>query len=327
MQQNTKPYEHLDPNMILTAIESVGYRCSGSLLSLNSYENRVYQIGIESEAPLIAKFYRPGRWSDEAILEEHHFSLELNDAEIPVVAPLIVQQKTLQHFQNFRFALFPRQGGRALDIDNLDHLEWMGRFLGRVHAIGATSDFHHRGKLDIETHGHAPYRYLISAGFIPDYLKHNYCLTLDDVLKNVEQIFAAVGHVKYLRIHGDCQLGNVLWRDEGPHIVDLDDSVMGPAIQDLWMFLSGTPQEMRISLNRILDGYEEFYDFNPREIHLIEALRTLRMIQYSAWLANRWDDPAFPLAFPWFNTHNYWETQMRNLQEQNFTLNEALQQL
>jgi Ser/Thr protein kinase RdoA (MazF antagonist) len=322
LQQNTQPYQDLDPNVIITAIESIGLLCSGSLLALNSYENRVYQVGIEDAKPLIAKFYRPGRWSTDAILEEHQFALELADAEIPVVPPLMINTKTLHHYENYRFALFERHGGRALDVDNVTHLEWIGRFIGRVHAIGATKTFQHRGKLDPTSHGKIPYQFLIDNQFIPEYLKHNYCLTMENILKKIDEIFQSVGNIRYLRIHGDCQLGNVLWNDAGPHIVDLDDSVMGPAIQDIWMFLSGTPVEKEKYLAKILKGYREFYDFDMREVILIETLRTLRMIQYSAWIANRWDDPAFPRAFPWFNTPNYWEEQLRNLQEQSQILHE-----
>lgn len=324
MHQNHTPYQHLDPNVIITAVESLGFMCSGSLLALNSYENRVYQIGIEDNKPLIAKFYRPERWSTEAIIEEHQFALELTDAEIPVVAPLIIRNQTLHHYENFRFALFERHGGRALDVDNITHLEWIGRFVGRVHAIGATKSFQHRGQLDPLTHGKLPYQFLIQNNFIPDYLKHNYCVNMENTLKKVEDIFQSVGNISYLRVHGDCQLGNVLWNDAGPHIVDLDDSVMGPAIQDIWMFLSGNSAEVEMHLNKILKGYREFYDFDMREIKLIEALRTLRMIQYSAWIANRWDDPAFPRAFPWFNTPHYWEEQLRNLQEQCQTMDEII---
>lgn len=318
-----KPYENLDPSLILTAIESVGYLCSGSLLGLNSYENRVYQVGIEESAPLIAKFYRPNRWTDEAILEEHQFAKELVEHEIPVIAPLAnMNNETLHHYQGFRFALFSRHGGHALELDNFEQLEWMGRFIGRLHAVGACRPFKHRPKLDIQTHGHIPYHFLIKNDFIPTYLKQDYCQTVDTVLKKVEDTFQQAGTVKYIRLHGDCHLGNVLWNDAGPHIVDLDDSVMGPAIQDIWMLLSGDAAHISSQLHVILRGYREFSDFNPCELQLIEAMRTLRMIQYSAWLADRWEDPAFPLAFPWFNTPHYWQEQVRNLNEQINSLTE-----
>lgn len=325
MINTATPYCNLDPNLILEAIESIGFRCSGSLLALNSFENRVYQVGIEESQPIIAKFYRPQRWENAAILEEHRFSLELQDSEIPIVAPLRSENaETLHTYQDYRFALFPRKGGRALELENVEQLEWMGRFIGRLHAIGKCRPFLHRPQLDPNTHGYIPFRYLIEKDFIPAYLKTNYCHTVELVLQKIEKIFKLYGPIDYIRLHGDCHAGNILWNDAGPHIVDLDDSVMGPAIQDIWMLLSGNPEQMRMELNTILEGYCEFTDFNFREINLIEALRTLRMIQYSAWLACRWDDPAFPLSFPWFNTPHYWQEQLQNLLEQSNLLDEVL---
>lgn len=317
-----KPYENLDPNLILTAIESAGFFCSGSLLALNSYENRVYQVGIEDATPIIAKFYRPHRWSNEAILEEHQFSLELAEHEIPVIAPLVTADgKTLHEYQNYRFALFPRRGGHALEQDNLDQLAWMGRFIGRLHAVSACRPFHHRDVLNVQTHGYIPYQFLLQHDFIPTYLKAQYRETIEAVLKIIDQLFANVTDLKLIRLHGDCHLGNVLWNDAGPHIVDLDDAVMGPAIQDIWMLLSGDIIQTRLQLDILLEGYNEFHDFDIRELKLIEAMRTLRMIQYSAWLACRWQDPAFPRAFPWFNTAHYWEEQLLNLKDQLMILN------
>jgi Ser/Thr protein kinase RdoA (MazF antagonist) len=311
------PYAHLDPSLILDAVESLGYPCSGSLVALNSYENRVYQVGIEEAPPLIAKFYRPGRWSNEAILEEHQFATELASHEIPVIAPLQVSEQTLHTYQDFRFALFPRQGGRALEVDNDEHLEWMGRFIGRLHAVGACQPFQRRLRLDVQTYGYQPYHFLIENNFIPEDLKHNYCATMDKLLQQVAESFDNVGELTYLRLHGDCHAGNVLWNQAGPQIVDLDDCLMGPAIQDIWMLLSAhSKSETKAQLDLILDGYYEFHDFNPREIHLIEPLRTLRMIHYAAWLAKRWEDPAFPLNFPWFNTARYWQEQLQHLREQ-----------
>lgn len=324
--QNT-PYADLDPDLILDAVESVGLRCSGSLFGLNSYENRVYQVGIDDATPIIAKFYRPHRWSDDAILEEHQFSAELVEHEIPVVAPLVISGKTLHHYKEFRFALFKRQGGRPLELDNLDQLEWMGRFIGRLHAIGATKPFQHRPRLDVETHGYTPYRFLLENNFIPDYLKVNFCQTVETVLQKVTECFKQVGSLDYIRLHGDCHAGNVLWSDAGPHIVDLDDSLMGPAVQDIWMLLSGDSEQVKLQLDRILDGYCEFFDLNFRELHLVEALRSLRMIHYAGWLAKRWEDPAFPLSFPWFNTPRYWQDQMQNLGDQVYLLDEVLEKL
>lgn len=312
----TKPYENLNPSLILTAIESAGYICSGSLLALNSYENRVYQVGIEDADPVIAKFYRPNRWSDEAILEEHQFSQELVSHEIPVIAPLLANNKTLHHYQEFRFALFPRRGGRALELDNIEQLAWMGRFIGRLHAVGACRAFKHRPVLDIQSNGYLPYQFLLDHDFIPDYLKQKYCHTMDTVLKKIEEAYRDAGSINYIRLHGDCHIGNVLWNDAGPHIVDLDDAVMGPAIQDIWMLFSSDSIQHESERHIILQGYREFFDFNPAELRLPEAMRALRMIQYSAWLACRWEDPAFPSAFPWFNTPHYWQELITDLNEQ-----------
>jgi Ser/Thr protein kinase RdoA (MazF antagonist) len=314
---NSTPYSTLTPDLILDAIEQAGFACNGSLLPLNSYENRVYQIGLEDAEPIIAKLYRPNRWSNESILEEHQFSLELVSHEIPVIAPWMNDaEETLHQHQGFRFALFPRKGGRALELDRLEQLEWMGRFIGRLHAVGAARPFQHRPALTVQTHGHDAYRLLLDRDFVPSHLKTSYCSVVETVLQKIEYIYERVGNIHEIRLHGDIHAGNVLWRDTGPHIVDLDDCVMGPAVQDIWMLLSGDTMQMNTQLEHILRGYRAFYDFNPRELHLIEALRTLRMLQYSAWLASRWEDPAFPLSFPWFNTAHYWQEQVQNLSEQ-----------
>ena len=308
----------MDPSLILHAVESVGYECSGGLFPLNSYENRVYQIGIEDGPPLIAKFYRPFRWSNEAILEEHQFALELLAHEIPVVAPIVsASGETLHTYQDFRFALYPRKGGHALELENLEQLEWMGRFIGRIHAVGACKPFHHRLKLDVQSYGYQPYRFLLDNHFIPPELLHNYQNTFDTVLQMIDQRFQDMGQIHHIRLHGDCHAGNILWSGTGPHIVDLDDCLMGPAIQDIWMLLSGaTVQESKIQLASLLKGYRQFYDFDTSEIQLIEPLRALRMIHYSAWLAKRWEDPAFPRSFPWFNTPRYWQDQLQHMREQ-----------
>lgn len=311
------PYQNLDPSLILDAVESVGFLCSGSLLALNSYENRVYQIGIEDAQPLIAKFYRPHRWTNERILEEHQFAHELLELEIPVVAPWKSSSlHTLHEYKGYRFALFPRWGGRALELDSFEQLEWMGRFIGRLHAVGACRTFQHRPELNIQTHGYYAFNYLIENNFIPEYLKETYSNTVKTLLQRIEECFHRTGKINKIRLHGDMHAGNVLWSDTRPHIVDLDDCVMGPAIQDIWMLLSGDSQQMNIQINYILDGYSEFYDFNYNELQLIEPLRALRMLQYSAWLASRWIDPAFPMSFPWFNTPHYWQEQLNNLTEQ-----------
>lgn len=313
--ENT-PYANLDPSLILDAIESTGLRCTGSLLALNSFENRVYQVGIEDATPVIAKFYRPERWTDAAIIEEHEFSLELVQHDIPVVAPLALQQKTLHTHNGFRFAVFPRQGGRPLELDNLEQLEWMGRFLGRMHAVGAIKPFQHRITFDIQTYGYQPYQYLLDNQFIPAEVKHNYCYVMDALLDRIADCLAKVGEYNVLRLHGDCHAGNVLWNNQGPMFVDLDDCLMGPAIQDIWMLLSGDQAQVDKQLDTILAGYEEFFEFDENQLHLIEVCRSLRMIHYTGWLAKRWQDPAFPLNFPWFNTPRYWQEQIQHLTEQ-----------
>jgi Ser/Thr protein kinase RdoA (MazF antagonist) len=313
---NQTPFSGLDPNVILDAVESTGFLCTGSLLALNSYENRVYQIGIEDAEPIIAKFYRPHRWSSEAILEEHQFSHELEQHELPIIAPLIIKDQSLHQHQDFRFALFPRRGGHALELDNNEQLEWMGRFIGRLHRVSACKSFKHRIQLNTQTYGHDHYKFLIEHHFIPDYLLPNFCTTVEAALEKIQQVFQSIGSIQHIRLHGDCHAGNVLWSESGPHIVDLDDCLMGPAIQDIWMLLSGEPKQMEIQLENILRGYCEFHDFNVRERHLIEALRTLRMLHFSGWLAKRWADPAFPVSFPWFNTPVHWQTLLANLNEQ-----------
>lgn len=314
--ENQTPYAQLDPNLIFDAIESTGVLCTGGLLALNSFENRVYQIGIEGSEPLIAKFYRPHRWSSAAILEEHQFSLELIQHEIPIIAPLLINDQTLHHYRGFQFALFPRRGGRALELDNSEQLEWMGRFLGRLHRVSACCSFAHRMQLNAQSYGYEPYEFIIQENFIPDYLQPNFCETVELVLQKIKQIVQWVGPVNQIRLHGDCHAGNVLWSESGPHIVDLDDCLMGPAIQDIWMLLPAEPKQRDVQLAKILQGYGEFHDFNPRERHLIEVCRTLRMVHYCGWLAKRWADPAFPLNFPWFNTPVYWQNLMVHLKEQ-----------
>jgi Ser/Thr protein kinase RdoA (MazF antagonist) len=296
----TPVFSLLTPDCVMNALDSLGYRCDGRLLTLNSYENRVYQVGMEEGLPLIAKFYRPRRWTDEVILEEHAFVQELADREIPVVPALIVDGKTLHSFEGFRFAVFPRHGGRAPEFEDRNTLEWMGRFLGRIHAIGAIKPFQHRPTLDIASFGDEPLHFLLSNSFIPADLDAAYRSVAEQALAGVRCCFERAGSsVRTLRLHGDCYAGNVLWTDSGPHFVDFDDSRMGPAIQDIWMLLSGDRTDMVRQLNDVVAGYEDFYDFDLRELHLIEALRTLRLIHYSAWLAQRWNDLAFKQAFPW----------------------------
>lgn len=310
------PFSALLPDAVIEAVEQLGLYSDGRLLALNSYENRVYQIGMEDGASIVAKFYRPGRWTTDAILEEHAFTQALAEREIPVVAPLEIGGRTLHQYGDFSFALFPRRGGRAPELQDPDTLNWLGRFLGRIHAVGALKTFEHRITLDIDTYGRATSDYLWSHDFIPADLRPAWRSIVDLALQGVARAYERAGEVAHLRLHGDCHAGNVLWTDDGPHFVDFDDTCMGPAAQDLWMLLSGTRAEMTQQLDEVLDGYQDFADFNPRELHLIEALRTLRLIHYSAWLARRWDDPAFPAAFPWFNTARYWQDRILELREQ-----------
>ncbi len=316
-------YRLLTPDLILEALEAQGYPCDGRLLALNSYENRVYRVGLEDGSPVVVKFYRPGRWSDDAILEEHDFSIELAEAELPVVAPVIDPEGTTLHrHHGFRFSISPNRGGRWQEMDDPDHLAWMGRFIARIHAIGRARPFQHRHTLSIEQYGIRPSRYIRSHDFLPAELEPAYTALLDVLIPRIQSVFAATGPLKTIRLHGDCHLGNVLWTDDGPHFVDFDDCCMGPAVQDLWMMLSGDRDQMTRQLKYLLEGYSEFNDFDPCELHLIEALRTLRMIHYSGWLARRWGDPAFPASFPWFNTQRYWEEQILSLKEQLSLLDE-----
>ena len=309
------PYDQLTPDCILDAMEEVGFEPTGSLLALNSYENRVYQVSLEDGSFVIAKFYRPHRWSDAAILEEHAFSDELAQQEIPIVAPLAINGKTLFEFNTFRFAVFPRQGGRTPELEQEETLKQLGRFLGRIHSIGASKPFIDRPKITVQNFGFDSLTFLLENNFIPSEVSANYQYAAEEALQLVSDRYEAI-LPRNIRLHGDCHPGNLLWRDDAPHFVDLDDCRMGPAIQDLWMLLSGSNDEMSLQFRNILEGYETFFEFDPAELALIEALRTLRILHYSAWLARRWDDPAFPLHFPWFDSPRYWEEQMLTLREQ-----------
>ena len=318
----THPFDTLTPDFILNALEEHGYLSDGRMLALNSYENRVYQVGIEDAEPIIAKFYRPDRWSDEQILEEHTFCFELVDNDIPVVAPIANNEGTsLLKAGDFRLALFPRRGGRTPDIDDLDNLLILGRLLGRIHLTGASHTFDHRPTIDCQTFGHESVA-LIGDKFIPAYLTTAYGTLATDLLKKLDAIFAGVGDVTHIRVHGDCHSGNILWRDDTPHFVDLDDARMAPSVQDIWMLLSGDQERQRAQLSEILEGYGEFNDFNLSELQLVEALRTLRLLHYNAWLAARWEDPAFPRTFTWFNSPRYWEQHILDLREQYAALDE-----
>jgi Ser/Thr protein kinase RdoA (MazF antagonist) len=310
------PYAALTPEVVLDALCALGLRPDGRMLALSSYENRVYQIWLEEDSPavgssIVVKFYRPDRWTEAQIDEEHAFAHELAEREIPVIAP-----QSSSSFGGFRLAVYPRRGGRTPELDDPKALEWIGRFMGRIHAVGATQRFQHREVLTPQSFGHAPRAYLLTTPFIPADLLDAWKAVTQQALQLVDACSERAHGVKAIRLHGDCHPGNILWTDAGPHFVDLDDSRMGPAMQDLWMLLSGDRAAMSLQLRAVLDGYEQFMKFDRKELNLLEALRTLRLIHYSAWIARRWDDPAFPAAFPWFNTQRYWQDRILELREQ-----------
>ena len=323
----THPYDRLNPDMIIDAVESVGYLSDARLLALNSYENRVYQVGIEDSLPLIAKFYRPGRWSELQILEEHSFSLELQEAEISIVAPIVNDQGTTLHtYEGFRFALFVRRGGYPPELDNLDNLLVLGRTLGRIHAVGRAGQFKERTSISMKAMLTDSMEYLLD-GFIPRELIPAYQSLTKDLEQRVAVIYSEVTSEDLIRLHGDCHVGNILWRDDTAHFVDFDDCCSAPAIQDLWMFLNGERHDRQLQLSELIEGYSEFCDFDPRQIRWIESLRTMRLINYAAWLARRWEDPAFPRSFTWFNTERYWADHVLELREQMSALQEEPLQL
>jgi Ser/Thr protein kinase RdoA (MazF antagonist) len=309
------PYSRLTPERVLDAVAAAGLAPDGRQLSLNSYENRVYQVWLDDaeggNEVIVAKFYRPGRWSDAQIDEEHAFARELAEREIPVVAPTHSYR-----WDEFRIAIYPRRGGRTPELGDARVLEWIGRFIGRIHAVGATRPFTAREALTARSFGHEPRAFLLASGLIPADLRDAWKAATEQALAGIERCSARAGDVRAIRLHGDCHIGNILWTDAGPHFVDLDDARMGPAMQDLWMLLSGDRAAMGAQLHAVLAGYEQFAEFDRRELHLLEALRTLRLIHYSAWIARRWDDSAFPVAFPWFGSQRYWQDRILELREQ-----------
>ena len=320
------PYSALTPETVLDACAAAGLRPDGRLLGLNSYENRVYQVWLEEGSPegssIVAKFYRPGRWTRAQIDEEHAFARELAEREVPVVAPTDCGE-----FQGFVFALYPRRGGRTPNLEDPKVLEWIGRFIGRIHAVGSSKDFAFRPSLDLDSFGKEPRKWLLENAPIPEDLLPSWKAVTEQALAGVEACYARAGDVRSIRLHGDCHPGNILWTDHGemsgPHFVDLDDARMGPATQDLWMLLSGDRAAQSKELRDVLAGYESFMDFDRRELPLVEALRTLRLLHYSYWIARRWDDPAFPAAFPWFGTARYWQDRILELKEQVALMEEA----
>ncbi len=320
------PYDQLTPDFVLDAIESIGLETDSRILSLNSYENRVYQVGIEDSQPLIVKFYRPYRWTKEAILEEHQFTQDLLNQDISVISPLEINGSTLQHCQGFYFTVFPRQGGHAPEVEYPETLFRIGRNIGRIHQISGKLNFAHRKTISVEEWALESQQHLLKENFIPASLIPAYETLSNDIIKKITSIWNSTTF-KPIRLHGDCHLGNILWRDELAHFVDFDDCMNGPAIQDIWLLLSGDRNQQTQQLIEIIEGYEEFCEFDPKEIKLIESLRTLRMMYYSAWLARRWSDPAFPMFFPWFNTERYWSDHILELREQLAILDEPPLQL
>lgn len=311
-----QPFSGLTPDLICQAIDAQGLVSDGRLLALNSYENRVWQVGLEDESPVVAKFYRPQRWTDEAIIEEHQFSQELVDAGLSVVAPLERDGTTLFHHAGFRFALFPRRGGHAPELAHEPTLRVLGRTLGRMHAVGSAGSFAHRPVLDRQARGQESVSFLLDNGWLPGHLETSFATLAEHCIQAIDATWERAGKVPTLRLHGDCHPGNILWRDDQAHFVDLDDCLTGPAIQDLWMLISGSRAEREMQLDWLLESYGAFQHFNARELHLIEPLRTLRMIHYQAWLARRWHDPAFPRAFPFFEDSRHWEEVIQQLREQ-----------
>ena len=316
------PFDILTPDLLIDAVEAQGFISDGRFIVLNSYENRVYQIGIEDQTPMIAKFYRPARWTDQQIQEEHDFCFDLQEQELPVVCPWRnAEGKSFFHYAGFCVALYPRKGGHAPELDNLDNLFILGRLLGRFHAIGATRPFKARPTLNVESFGRRSFQ-LISEQFIPAELGAAYNSLAEDLLKKIDQILTDYGPINNIRVHGDCHSGNILWRDENPHFVDFDDARMAPAVQDLWMLLSGDRHDQTLQMAELIEGYNEFHLFDYRELQLIEVLRTLRIMHHSAWIARRWGDPAFPRAFSWFDSPRYWSEHILMLREQLAALNE-----
>tara|TARA_B100001029_G_scaffold111582_1_gene92113 strand:- start:247 stop:1230 length:984 start_codon:yes stop_codon:yes gene_type:complete len=316
------PYQKLTPDLVIQAVESLGYETDARIFGLNSYENRVYQVGISDKRSLVVKFYRPGRWTLDQILEEHRFSKELAALEIPVIPPITLKKQSVFEFEGFQLAVFPLFIGRPLELDNFANLLVMGRFIGRIHSVGTEASFVKRLEINIDRFAKKSREFLLDNDFIPRDLTVAYETLSQDLINKVESCFSRHGAVKKLRIHGDCHPGNILWKDNAPNFVDFDDTMNGPAVQDLWMMLSGNRDQKQAQLQELLKGYNEFFRFPVTELSLIESLRTLRIMNYSAWLARRWGDPAFPRNFPWFNSARYWSEHILQLREQLSALDE-----
>ena len=317
---DTTPYAGLTPDLILDSLDEIGFAPTGSLLELNSYENRVFQLELEDGSFVVTKFYRPARWTNEQILEEHQFTQELIDHELPAVGPLVRDGSTLFEHESFRFAVFPRQGGHPPNIEIQEDLKVLSRTLARMHSVGGVTPFATRPSLSVQRLGIDSRTFLLEHQFIPLELEPAYSSITEHLLERLTPAFDPESQGR--RIHGDCHLGNLLWRDNLPHFVDFDDCVNGPPIQDLWMLLSGERDEREAQLGLILRAYEQFASFDVSSLRLIEPLRTLRIMYHAAWIARRWNDPAFPRAFPWFNTEKYWAEHILSLREQQAALEE-----
>lgn len=312
-------FANLTPDLILDAIESIGIYPESGLLALNSYENRVYQFRADDNCRYVVKFYRPQRWSDEQIQEEHQFSLSLIEAEVPVVAPIQRDGQTLFEYQGYRFTLFPSVGGRQFEMDNLDQLEMLGRYIGRLHSVAGGQTFTHRPTINTQDYLERARESILSSQLLSTYIETPFLTILDQLIEKTQNAYYDTAQI---RLHGDCHAGNILWSNDKLLLVDLDDCRQGPAIQDLWMMLNGDRQEKAMQLDTMLCGYEEFNSFDQRQLGLIEPLRAMRMVHYMGWLATRWQDPAFPRNFSWFATDKYWEQQVLALKEQYAALNE-----
>ncbi|MGH8328100.1 MAG: serine/threonine protein kinase [Steroidobacteraceae bacterium] len=315
-----RPFAGLSPEAVLDAVASAGFEADGRLLALNSYENRVYQVGERTRGMLVLKFYRAGRWTDAQIEEEHELAVELAAAELPVAAPLAIDGRTLLRHREFRFAVFPFLRGRSPELDRPEARAMLGRALARLHRLGAVRPFRHRSQLSVDRLGRQARAAVLSGSLLPEGLIERYAETSARLLAHIETGMQEVGRITDSRIHGDCHLGNLLWTDQGPLFVDLDDCMMGPRVQDLWMLLSGPPGEQRRQWGEIMEGYEQFAEFDFREVRLIEPLRALRMLHHAGWVAERWRDPAFPRAFPWFGEARHWESYITDLDEQAATI-------
>lgn len=318
-QAEETPYFGLGPDLILNAIDQVGWQTTGKLVPLNSFENRVYQVGVydeHREYDVVAKFYRPGRWSQNQLIEEHQFTFDLTEFELPVIAPLRVNEVSIFEVENFKFSIFKKIGGRAPNLEDQSVLSWIGRLIGRIHAVSATKPFKHRPAISTGQFGRAPADFILSNDLIPNELRDAYQGLVELAITAIDSAFMETHDAQLIRLLGDCHTGNILWMDDGPSFVDLDDAVMGPAIQDLWMLLSGDREAMEAQLRVVVSGYEQFMDFDYKQVSLIEPLRTLRIINYAGWLAQRWNDPAFKVAFPWFGSQRYWEEHIGHIREQ-----------